>query len=145
MRRLLSLALAMVLIAAFSAPAFAAPSPQIEPAPPQVERIIEEYQTIYHLTVHYIYIDGRTAAPDHLETLLAGVPYGVSSPHIQGYRATTYLVSGVMPARDIEYTVIYIPGISDDPDVPVSYFTIEDYETPLGFAASFMHVGVSVE
>ena len=50
-----------------------------------------------------------------------------------------------MPARDVQYTVIYIPGVADDPDNPIFLLTIEDYETALGFGASFMHVGICIE
>ena len=146
MKKILSLVLVLVLILGFSAVAFPEPSPQNDPPPEDVEEIIEDYQTIYRLTIHYIYLDGTTAAPNYTEQLGAGKYYSVTSPVISGYTATMVVVSGVMPARDMEYTVIYIPGAvsATDPNGP-SFLTIEDYETPLGFGASFMHEGICIE
>ena len=144
MKKILCLLLAAMMV--LIAPVLTSLGDSIEnPEPdPEIEDIIEEHQTIYRLTIYYIYLDGSTAAPTYTEQLEAGAEYSVPSPKIEGYRPTLYLVAGVMPARDMEYTVIYIPGNSDDDD-DIDYFTIEDYETPLGLGASIMNIGVSVE
>lgn len=122
--------------------------------PPEIEEIIEEYQTVYRLTIYYVYLDGTTAAPTYTEQLDAGALYNVTSPVITGYTASILVVKGVMPARDIEYTVIYIPDPADVPDDPnpIKYFnsdseitTIEEYNTPLGLGGSIMNVGICVE
>ncbi len=119
-------------------------SPEIPQPPREIEEIIEELQTIYRLTIYYIYLDGTTAAPTYTEQLEAGTEYSVTSPEIPGYTPSMYVVTGIMPARDVEYTVIYIPA-PDDPDQPESFMTIEDYETPLGLGATVMNVGICVE
>ena len=146
MRRILSLVFILVLLPVFSFAALAEASPQNVLPPPEIVEIIEELQTIYRLTVHYIYLDGSTAAPTHTQQLSAGKAYSVTSPSIPGYTPNVAVVSGVMPARDMEYTVIYIPRSSStsDPNGP-TFLTIEDYETALGFGASFMHVGICIE
>ena len=150
MRRILSFALVLVLLLTFSA-VLAEQSPQNVPPPRRIQEIIEEYQTIYRLTVRYIYLGGGTAAPTHTEQLNAGSSYYVASPGIPGYTASTNAVSGVLPARDMEYTVIYIPGSSsgssgsDDSEEQFTFLTIEDYETPLGLGTSFMQEGICIE
>ena len=143
MKKILCCLLAMVFLLVFPGPVSAVDSAEIPLPPPEIEEIIEEYQMIYRLTVHYIYLDGTPAAPTYVEQLLAGSPYGVESPEIEGYTPSTYLVSGVMPSRDMEYTVIYIP-IPKDPGGP-SYLTIEDFETPLGLGVIYMHIGICIE
>lgn len=63
------------------------------------------------------------------------------------------LVSGTMPARNVEYTVVYYGGEGEDPTNPteetlkkaVKITSIEDYETPLGLGEIIMHVGVCFE
>ena len=145
MKRVLSLVLVLLFGIALSAAALAEVSPQQETPPPEIEKIIEDYQTIYRLKIRYIYLNGSTAAPTYEEHLNAGTAYSVDSPRIPGYVASRRNVSGVMPARDVEYTVIYIPGSSGRPDEEIFLLTIEDYETALGFGACFMHVGICIE
>ena len=142
MKRILSLLL-VLLVALAAAASVAEMSPQNETPPPEIEKIIEDHQTIFRLTIYYIYPDGTTAAPTYRAVLNAGTRYNVPSPRISGYTPTMSVVSGVMPARDVEYTVIYIPRSSDG--TPIDFLTIEDYETPLGFGASFMHKGICIE
>ena len=60
------------------------------------------------------------------------------SPVIPGYTATMLRVSGTMPDRDLEYTVIYIPENA-------RLIPIEDYNIPLGLGEIWMHVGVCFE
>ncbi len=61
----------------------------------------------YNLTIHYVYADNTTAAPDHTETVAFGTEYSVASPAIAGYTADTETVAGTMPAQDVEVTVTY--------------------------------------
>ena len=95
----------------------------------------------WHLVVHYIYAEtGETAWPDYSDTLWDGEVYLVVSPIIPEYVYDIPEVAGIMPARDVEYTVMYFtkkPGWS--------YYSIEDYETALGIGEIQMHVGVCFE
>jgi len=61
----------------------------------------------YNLTIHYVYADNTTAAPDHTETVAFGTEYSVASPAIAGYTADPETVAGTMPAQDVEVTVTY--------------------------------------
>ena len=95
----------------------------------------------YKLIIHYIYADtGETAWPDYRDTLWEGEEYDVLSPIIPNYWYDIAEVAGIMPAHDMEYTVLYYtkkPGWS--------YYNIEDYETALGIGDIQMHVGVCFE
>ncbi len=62
----------------------------------------------YNLTIHYVYLDGAQAAPAYTATLHMGDEYQVLSPYIEGYTPTIREPKGVMPARDVTYTVIYL-------------------------------------
>ena len=90
------------------------------------------------LTIWYIYWDGRPAAPTYRHIYWPGDDYDVVSPVIPGYTATMLRVSGTMPDRDMEYTVIYIPENS-------RLIPIDEYDTPLGLGEIRMHVGVCFE
>ena len=144
MKKILSVLLILAILFAYPAIITAEDSPDTPPPPPEIEEIIEDLQTVYRLTIYYIYLDGSTAAPTYTEQLEVGTEYNVPSPTISGYTPSRYVVSGVMPARDMEYTVIYIP-LPDNPDNTKSYTEIEDDETPLGIATSYMHVGICIE
>ena len=145
MKKVLSAFLVLVILFAFpSITTAAVDSPEIPTPPPEVKEIIEDMQTIYRQTIYYIYPDGTTAAPTYTAQLNAGTGYNVASPEISGYTPTMIIVSGIMPARDMQYMVIYIPA-SLNPGSSESFLTIEDFETPLGLGASFMHVGISIE
>lgn len=87
----------------------------------------------YTLTIYYLYINGETAAPTVIEIHRAGDKYDVVSPVIPGYTASILKVQGIMPSRDVEYTVIYTP--TDE------HQAIEDIETPLGMGAIHINVG----
>ena len=125
------------------------PEVEIIPDPEEIIEIREEMQTIYRLTIRYIYIDGRTAAPTYTALLETGTPYSVTSPTITGYTPTAAVISGVMPARDIQYLVVYLNGEVEDPIFPISeiskLFNMDDYETPLGLGSSIVNVGISAE
>lgn len=61
----------------------------------------------FQLTIKYVYEDNTVAQSDHSETLTVGDSYSVDSPTIDGYTADQTTVSGTMPARNVEVTVIY--------------------------------------
>lgn len=74
--------------------------------------------TPFNLTIHYVYEDGTTAAPDHNDTIPAGKPYQVASPEIEKYAPDQTIVAGTMPKHDIEITVIYTTKL-DNPDINI--------------------------
>ena len=61
----------------------------------------------YNLTIHYVYADNTTAGADYTAQVAYGAEYSVESPAIAGYTATPQVVSGTMPAEDVEVTVTY--------------------------------------
>lgn len=116
------------------------------------DTVIDVYYTPkpVHLTIYYQYLDGTTAADTYTATLWPGSDYDVVSPVIEGYTATRDRVSGVMPARDEEFVVWYLPASEeDDPDngrkrVP-GYSVIDDYGVPLGLGTINRNAGETVE
>lgn len=125
------------------------PEVKIIPDTEEIIELREEMQTIYHLKIRYVYVDGSTAAGTYSATLETGTAYSVPSPSIAGYTPTTGLVSGVMPARDVQYLVVYLTGETENPIFPYSemsrLFNMEDYETPLGLGSSIINVGICFE
>lgn len=109
----------------------------------------EEMQTIFNLTIRYVFEDGSTAAGTYSAALQAGTAYSVPSPVIDGYTVSTGLVSGTMPARNLQFVVIYFSKETENPAFPISkllrLFTIEDLDTPLGLGNSIVNVGVAFE
>ncbi len=73
------------------------------------ENVIKVYyvKNVFTLTIHYRYADGGTAAADHVESLMQGAAYRVTSPVISGYTVDQATVSGSMPAQDVIETVTY--------------------------------------
>jgi hypothetical protein len=63
-------------------------------------------------------------------------PYDILSPVIEGYKATLLRVTGNMPGRNVEFTVIYVP---DD------LVLIEEIDTPLGLGRVVVNVGDCLE
>ena len=59
------------------------------------------------LTINYVYKDGSKAAESHEAELPYQSDYSVESPVIEGYTANNLVVSGTMPANDVEVTVTY--------------------------------------
>ena len=64
----------------------------------------------------------------------AGDNYNVVSPVIRGYFASRVRVAGVMPNRNVDELVIYVPGE-----------TIVDYDVPLGIGNIFLNIGECIE
>lgn len=87
----------------------------------------------YALTVRYVYLDGAQAAPPRAQELAAGTRYSVESPVIEGYAANPTLVEGVMPARDLVRTVLYLPEAEE--------IIIEDAGIPLYVGSMALNVG----
>ena len=129
-----------------------------EVIPPKVEivketeetiQLQEEMQTIFNLTIRYIFVNGSTAAKTYSEALQEGTTFSVPSPVISGYTATAGTVSGTMPARNMQYTVVYLSEEEEYPAFAISrmlqLFTIEDFETPLGLGSSIVNVGICFE
>ena len=125
--------------------------PEVKILPDTEENIElrEEMQTVYRLTIRYVYIDGSTAAGTYSATLETGTAYSVPSPSIAGYTCTAGSISGVMPARDVQYLVVYLTGETENPVFPYSemsrLFSLEDYETPLGLGSSIINIGIGFE
>ena len=64
-------------------------------------------KNVFNLTIHYVYAEGGTAAEDHTDSVTFNGTYSVTSPTINGYTADTTVVSGTMPAENVEVTVTY--------------------------------------
>ena len=90
----------------------------------------------YTLTIFYRFLDGSTAAPTITGVYWEGDPYDILSPEIEGYKATLLRVTGTMPARNVEYTVIYIPE---------DFILIDNFDTPLGLGQVNVNVGDCLE
>lgn len=73
------------------------------------ENVIKVFykKNVFDLTIHYVYAEGGTAANDYKASVIFGNPYSVTSPVIDGYTADKTVVSGTMPAENVEVTVIY--------------------------------------
>ena len=95
----------------------------------------------YRIIIHYIYEDGTKAWDDWGPyTLWPGENYDKISPEIPGYTPDHDRIYGVMPHRDLEFTVIYVKR-----EQGKRLITLDDYETALGLGNIQMHVGVCFE
>lgn len=125
------------------------PVVDIVPDTPEVQDLQEILKTVFQLTIYYVYVDGKTAAPTYNAMLQAGTEYNVPSPDIKGYTPSVRTVSGVMPMRDVEYTVVYLSPDEEDPAFPYKEMpeisTLSDYETPTGLGFSVSNVGICFE
>ncbi len=83
----------------------------------------------YTLTIHYVFADNTTAAPDHTETLAAGANYSVASPVIDGFTADQTTVAGTMPAQNVEVTVTYTANPVDTYTLTIHYVFADDNST----------------
>ena len=59
------------------------------------------------------------AAPTFWEELYEETKFNIISPVVPGYHATMTSIAGVMPARNVEYMVLYVPN-SSGPSSPTS-------------------------
>ncbi|MDD6050318.1 MAG: Cna B-type domain-containing protein, partial [Clostridiales bacterium] len=97
-----------------------------------------EYDVIYarnsyNLTVNYVFQDGTVASPSRVRAVDYGNYYELATPALQGYTASQRVVQGMMPAHNLEVTVIYVP-------VTVNVI-INEYGVPLGIGNIEMNVG----
>jgi len=72
-----------------------------------LEEVVTYSPASYTLGIYYRYEDGTQAAGSHQEQLVAGSSYSVPSPAVSGYKPDTETISGVMPAKDTYFTVVY--------------------------------------
>lgn len=72
----------------------------------------------YNLTIVYKSAAEEIIAPTYTAQLSRGAEYSVSSPEIPGYTVgeRQEVVSGTMPARDVQVNVIYLPSTIVDWD-----------------------------
>lgn len=65
-------------------------------------------KNVFNLTIHYVYAEDQSkAADDYTKSVTFNDPYNVTSPTINGYTADKTVVSGTMPANNVEVTVTY--------------------------------------
>lgn len=137
MKRLIGLLLIFILIFNIG---YAVDSPHQDQLDPSLIPIIEDICATYTIVINYIDINGEPVAPRFITTLNVGDIYNILSPEIQNYIATIQNIVGVMPKRNIEYSVIYLsPGSSQ------KIYVINDLEVPLGLGFSIMNLGVCIE
>ena len=72
------------------------------------EITVEYHVESFLLTIHYRLLDGKAAAPDHRSDEVFGEEYNIHSPSVTGNVAVTPEISGIMPGRDVEWTVFYV-------------------------------------
>ena len=102
------------------------------------------------LTIYYQYMDGSIAADTYFVTLMPGDPYDVVSTVIEDFTATQLRVEGIMPNRNAEFVVWYLPETEPDPEtgrtrIPGGYTKIDDYGVPLGLGNVNRNAGECVE
>ena len=65
-------------------------------------------KNVFNLTIHYVYAEDQSKAADYYtKSVTFNDTYNVTSPTIDGYTADTTVVSGTMPAENVEVTVTY--------------------------------------
>ena len=90
------------------------------------------------LTIYYIYEDGTQAAETYTNQMTPGESYDVKSPGISGYTPSDKEIAGIMPTRDLEFTVIYVR-----PEGEIR--NREDYSVNLGMGNINMNIGICIE
>ena len=94
----------MVAAQAVSAQIYSIESPQL---PPAIEQIVEDVQPVYTVTVTVVDIFGNVVETPTTTAVQVGQP--IEIPMSENTRKPS--IFETMPARDVEYTVIYIPSI----------------------------------
>ena len=90
----------------------------------------------YRLTVYYRYWEtGVAVRPSITQTHAYGDNYRVVSPTLDGYKCSRTVVSGTMPAYDVQVTVWYTPAET----------VIDEYGTPLGLDNVSLNMGECIE
>ena len=100
------------------------------------------YKKPHTLTIRYEYLDGTTAAETYQVTLYEGDEYSRDNPVIKGFVTARVRVAGIMEARDVEVTVLYIP---EEIAALGATISIDEYEIPLGLDNLHAQMGVCTE
>ena len=100
----------------------------------------EPTDTDQTVTINYRDTEGNELRPTETRTYKTGDTYTVDAPAIEGYKAVSKPVSGVVGNRNVGYIVTYKTTDSDEETT-----IIEDYGTPLGLGDVHINVGVSFE
>lgn len=109
-------------------------------------------KNVFNLTIHYVYAEDQSkAADDYTKSVTFNDTYNVTSPTIDGYTADTTVVSGTMPANNVEVTVTYTKR--SDLSYTVHYYwndtttTVADSKTVTGqtFNASVTESPVAID
>lgn len=109
-------------------------------------------KNVFDLTIHYVYAEDQSkAADDYTKSVTFNDTYNVTSPTIDGYTADTTVVSGTMPAENVEVTVTY--SKRTDLSYTVNYYwndtttTVADSKTVTGqtFNASVTEKPIAIE
>lgn len=101
--------------------------------------ITVRYQTtMYPLTISYIFPNGQQAAAPFEDYLMPGETYSVTSPVIEGYKASVLVVTGTKNGTDEKHTVIYLPE-------DANLIEIDDYGTPFGTGQLNAQRGICIE
>ena len=90
----------------------------------------------YTLTIYYRTLDGKEVFPLYTGKYKEGDPYDIESPVLAGYHAVLLRVTGNMPGRNVEVTVLYIPEGTK---------VIENVEVPLGVGRMVTNKGDCLE
>ena len=90
------------------------------PVVPGEDEELTDKQKSFNLTINYLFSGGSKAAESYTAQLAAGDRYSVTSPTVNGYIPDQAVVAGVMPERDVQITVFYIPLIIIPEAIPVT-------------------------
>ena len=93
--------------------------PDVPVTPGEDEELTDD-QKSFNLTINYLFSGGSKAAESYTAQLAAGDRYSVTSPTVNGYIPDQAVVAGVMPERDVQITVFYIPLIIIPEAIPVT-------------------------
>ncbi len=150
-------------------------SPALEGCTPSAARVegqinadtvLNVYYTLntYTLRVNYLNTAGEAVAPATVQTFAYGDVYSVQTPQFAGYSASTSVVNGTMPGRNVEVTVFYAPSAAPVQQTADTAETtlhrsltqfgieltgneviIEEYKTPLGLSGVVAAAGECFE
>ncbi len=116
------------------------PVVEIVETPTEFEEVYEDINTTHEVVITYISIDGTPIGDPVTMTVETGETIDIPTLPIESFNSTPIGFNEIMPNRDTQVTVIYVPEGFDE-----ELLNIGDYNTPLGLGASMMNVGVCVE
>jgi len=91
------------------------------------------------MRIHYVFEDGREAAPTYEAAVFPGGTYDVESPAVPGYRALKTRVTGTGSGVEEKYTVVYVPEDSAE------YAEAGQSAKPAGPGIIYLQKGVCIE